>query len=130
MKKLWKYREIDAPADDLWRQLTNPHEWPEWGPSVRSASVDGDSLERGAKGRVTTIGGLELGFEITDFEEGEHWAWKVAGVPATHHTVEPLGPNRCRVGFGVPLMAAPYLAICEVALRRLDAMNGRKKAKR
>ncbi|NNF55727.1 MAG: SRPBCC family protein [Acidimicrobiales bacterium] len=130
MKKLWKYREIDAPADDLWRLLTNPQEWPAWGPSVRSATVHGDSLERGAKGRVTTVGGLELEFEITDFEEGEFWAWKVAGVPATHHTVESLGPNQCRVGFGVPLIAAPYLAICEVALRRLDTMSEQKTANR
>lgn len=130
MKKLWTFREIDAPATDLWRLLTDPEEWPDWGLSVRSATLVGENLDRGAKGKLTTVGGIELDFEITDYEEGALWAWKVAGIPATHHTVESLGPNRCRVGFGVPWAAAPYLAVCEVALRRLDKMSKRKKVNR
>ncbi len=130
MKKLWTFREIDAPADDLWQLLADPKHWPDWGPSVRSATLGGETLERGAKGQLTTVGGIELDFEITDYEDGALWAWKVAGLPATHHSVESLGLNRCRIGFGVPWLAAPYLAVCEVALRRLETMSKREKADR
>ncbi len=122
MKKLWTHREIDAPAEVLWRLLTDPQEWSDWGPSVRGVDLHAEKLERGVTGTVTTIVGLELGFEVTEYVDGVSWAWKVSGVPATHHTVEPLGANRCRVGFGVPWAVAPYLAVCGVALRRLDTM--------
>ncbi|MFN3216539.1 MAG: hypothetical protein ACE367_08600 [Acidimicrobiales bacterium] len=47
-------------------------------------------------------------------------SWKVAGVPATSHAVEALGDDRCRAGFGVPVAAAPYLAVCALALRRIE----------
>jgi len=123
MKKLWACREIEAPAEELWRLLSDPERWPEWGPSVRSAALDGDIFERGATGTVTTAVGVDLTFEITDHTDGQSWAWKVASIPATHHRVEELGSNRCRVGFGVPWIAAPYLAVCEIALRRLEAMT-------
>lgn len=122
VKKLWVRREIDASAGVLWDLLTDLQRWPDWGPSVRSAKLHDGVFEQGATGAVTTAVGIELGFEITDHEAGERWAWKVAGVPATEHSVESLGPARCRVGFGVPWAAAPYLAVCQVALRRLVAL--------
>lgn len=46
----------------------------------------------------------------------------VAGVPATDHTVESLGPDRCRVSFGAPWVAVPYLAVCRLASSRLDGL--------
>ena len=66
--------------------------------------------------------GVRLSFEITAHEDGVRWAWTVAGVPATDHTVEALGAERCRVGFGVPWPAALYLVVCRVALRRLESL--------
>ena len=76
----------------------------------------------GAHGKVVTALGVTLDFEITTFEPGSRWAWKVGGVNATDHRVEPLGPDRCRVGFGVTFLAAPYLALCRIALGRLDRL--------
>ena len=102
--------------------LTNLDSWPGWGPSVRQAELHTAGLGAGATGVVTTVLGLRLPFEITSYEDGERWAWRVAGVPATDHTVQSLGPSRCRVGFGVPWPAAPYLAVCRVALRRLASI--------
>lgn len=122
MKKLWVRRNIDAPASTLWELLTKPEYWPEWGPTVRRAKIDGDRLQMGARGTVTTVAGVDLRFEITDYHEGSRWAWKVGGVPATDHSVEPLGPDSCRVGFGVPWPASPYLAVCRIALARLEKM--------
>jgi hypothetical protein len=49
------------------------------------------------------------------------WAWTVAGVPATTHTVEP-APGGCRVAFGVPTPAAPYALVCRAALRRIERL--------
>jgi uncharacterized protein YndB with AHSA1/START domain len=122
VKRLWVTADIDAPAERLWDLLTDLDAWPRWGPSVRAATIDAPALACGARGEVTTAVGVELPFEVTRYEPGRHWAWRVAGVPATDHVVEPLGADRCRVGFGVPWPAAPYLAVCRVALSRLENM--------
>lgn len=122
MRKLWTTRVIGAPPGALWQLIADPEQWPEWGPTVRSADLQGEQLELGATGTVTTMVGLKLGFEITDYVEGERWAWKVAGVAATDHVVEPSGADECKVSFGVPWPAAPYLAVCQLALQRLDTV--------
>ena len=41
---------------------------------------------------MTAFDGLRLPFEITAYERRARRAWSVAGVPATDHTVAPLGP--------------------------------------
>lgn len=122
MKKIWTHKDIDAPAPVVWRVLTDLDAWPQWGPSVRAAWLDGPAFEPGATGRVQTIAGAELPFEITGFAAGHRWAWNVAGIGATDHTVVSLGPERSRVGFGVPWPAAPYLAVCRIALGRIDEL--------
>jgi hypothetical protein len=82
-------------------------------------------MQLARQGTVTTTLGLTLPFEVTAYDEGARWAWKVGGVSVTDHTVEPLGPNRCRVGFGVSWPAAPYLLVCRIALGRLDRLATR-----
>ena len=123
MKQLWVHREIDVPAHEMWTALVDPQRWPEWGPSVRRATIDDPPMRAGTTGSVTTALGAVLPFEVTAYDEGRHWAWKVAGLTATDHTLEPLDPDRCRVGFGVPWPAAPYLAVCRSALRRLEVVT-------
>ncbi len=125
MRSIWVHRDIAAPAERAWELLSEPDRWSAWGPSVRGAALHGERLERGATGTVTTAVGIDLDFEITRFEPGRAWSWKVAGVPATDHRVEPLGPDRCRVGFGVPWPALPYLAICRLALARIETLARR-----
>jgi uncharacterized protein YndB with AHSA1/START domain len=118
----WVTAEIDAPAATLWNLLVDLDAWPRWGPSVRRAAVEGGTLAAGVRGRVVTALGVSLAFEVTTFEPGRAWAWKVGGMTATEHRVEPLGPDRCRVGFGVGWPATPYLAVCRVALGRLERL--------
>lgn len=120
-------RYIDAPAPAVWRILVDLETWPQWGPSVASAVLDDGSREisAGATGRVTTAVGVELPFRITEFEPGRHWSWVVAGVPATTHTVTPSGDG-CRLSFGAPWWATPYLAVCAVALARIDRLARRR----
>ncbi|HUW04352.1 MAG TPA: SRPBCC family protein [Acidimicrobiales bacterium] len=121
MRTFWLTHDIEAPANVLWDLLTDTDQWPLWGPSVRSATVDdGRRLSADSKGTVSTALGITLPFAITDWADGARWAWTVAGIPATTHSVEALSPTLSRVGFGVPAAAAPYLMVCRVALRRLD----------
>jgi hypothetical protein len=65
--------------------------------------------------------GPALPFTITGFVPGRCWSWRVAGIPATTHEVEPVEAGT-RVTFGVPLWATAYLAVCAVALRRLERL--------
>lgn len=121
--------EIQAPAADAWELLTDTRRWSQWGPSVVSAGCDGHLIGPGSVGWVQTIVGLRLPFRITEFEAGRHWCWEVAGIPATGHRVEPLGPGRCRVVYEVPLLAAPYLAIWrsgDLAICRLAGLRIRR----
>lgn len=123
MKRVHISRTIDAPAADAWTVLVDLARWPEWGPSVRSATLGGAPMRLGSRGTVTTAVGVALPFEVTEFEPGRCWSWKVAGVPATDHSVEPIGTGRCRVTFGVPTIAWPYLIICRIALERIAAIT-------
>jgi hypothetical protein len=123
MKRLYISRTIDAPAADAWKVLVDLARWPDWGPSVRSATLGGAPMQLGSRGTVTTSVGVALAFQVTDFEPGRCWSWKVAGIPATGHSVEPLGAGRCRVTFGVPAIAWPYLIVCRVALERIAVIT-------
>ena len=115
-------RDVAADAAAVWRILTDLECWPEWGPSVRSARTDDDGpLAAGTRGTVTTVAGLRLPFVVSELTPGRSWSWRVAGIPATDHLVVPTGGG-CRVRMAVPLLAAPYLAVCEVAVRRIERL--------
>ena len=116
-------RTIAAPPDDLWRLLVHVDAWPRWGPTITGARLDdgSDQIRAGSTGTVTTPLGVSLRFVVTDFVEGRRWSWRVAGVPATSHRVAEVGAGT-RVRFGVPVWAPAYLAVCGLALRRLDRL--------
>lgn len=119
---MWVSRTVEAPAAHAWRVLVDTTTWPKWGPSVVEVEHDGRFLGPGSTGRVRTVVGPWLNFEVNRFEEGRIWSWTVAGVQATSHKVESLGARRCRVGFEVPLFAAPYAVVCGLALQRIDRL--------
>lgn len=122
MTPWWVEREVAAPAEEAWALLVDVDRWHEWGPSVTGAGLDGDRLEVGATGWVRTVVGVRVPFEITSFDDGAQWGWRVAGVPATDHRVRPIGDDRCVVGFGVPPLTAPYGLVCRRALRTIDRL--------
>ncbi len=119
-------REVAAPAARVWDLLVDTTRWSAWGPTVAGAEIraggDGTRIGPGATGRVRTSLGPSLPFEVLRFDEGRRWTWSVAGIPATGHRVEPVGDDRCRVVLEVPAWAAPYLLVCRVALRRIEAL--------
>lgn len=114
--------ELPTSAATAWRLLIDTETWPQWGPSVRAVDAPERLIGPGLRGRVQTVAGFWLPFEITRWRPGRDWAWHVAGLPATGHLVEPLAPSRCRVTFTVPSWAPLYLPVCGAALRRLHSL--------
>ena len=114
-------REIASPPEVVWRLLTHVDEWPRWGPTVAGGEVPGGVISAGARGIVRTAVGVSLPFNVTEFEDGRSWAWRVAGVPATWHRVDPTVEG-CVVTFGVPWWAPGYLVVCALALARIERL--------
>lgn len=119
--------DIEAPAEDAWRLLTDVRRWPEWGPTVTDARLDVERRVRLAPdstGRVRTPLGVWLPFTVTQWHDDgarRAWSWRVGGVPATSHEVVADG-FACRVRFAVPLWAPAYLPVVELALRRIRSI--------
>jgi hypothetical protein len=113
---------LDVPAAFAWALLTDTHAWPKWGPSVRAVEAPTRFIAAGMRGRLQTAPGLWLPFEITDWEEGRAWAWRVGGIPATGHRVTALTARSCRVEFTIPSWAPFYVPVCRLALSRLDTL--------
>ncbi|MFB6206593.1 MAG: SRPBCC family protein [Haloglomus sp.] len=118
-RRLVVARRTAASSEAVWRAFRDTERWPEWGPSVRAVDCSDRYVEAGSSGHVTTVGGLRLPFEVTTCANGR-WTWDVARLPATGHRVE--GPPTV-AAFEVPLLAAPYAAVCRRALARLDRVS-------
>lgn len=116
-------RDIAAAPAAVWRLLVDLDAWPKWGPTISGGRLDAPYTELGlhVTGTVQTSLLVSAPFVVTEFEAGRSWAWRVAGVPATRHRVEPRGDG-ARAFMDVPWWAAPYATVCAIALRRIDAM--------
>ena len=115
-------RDLAASPAAAWGVLTDTRSWPAWGPSVAEVRTEPPVLAAvGQRGQLRGPVGPWVPFEITGFDPGSRWTWRVAGIAATGHRVEPR-PDGCRVVFEVPRLAAPYAAVCRVALRRIAAL--------
>ena len=115
-------RAVHAPSEAVWDLLTDTVRCTEWGPSVLAVECVGRYIRKGSRGRVRTALGITLPFLVTEWEDGRRWRWRVAGIRATGHRVEPRGRSSCLLLFEVPLFAAPYLVVCKVALDRIAAL--------
>lgn len=121
-RRLVVSRVIDASADRAFETLRDTETWPAWGPSVEAVDCPTRYVEAGTRGRVrVAAAGVWVPFEVTTCRD-YRWTWRVARLPATGHAVEPLAASRCRVGVEVPPLAAPYVAVCKVALGRIDRL--------
>ena len=121
-------RRISAPPERIWQILTDTALWPIWGPSLREVSCAERHITQGSTGSVKTLFGVWVPFEVTHLEQGRCWEWKVMGVPATWHRVEPVwDEDRLDVvgttlTFGLPALALPYALVCRRALKKIDAL--------
>ena len=119
-------RVVPASPDAAWDLITDTTRWADWSPTVAAVECDDRHVVSGSEGRVQTRLGLWVGFVVTDFEPGQLWRWKVSGVPATGHRVEPVGtgrdPGTAKVAIEVPVWAAPYAGVSARALRRFGRL--------
>jgi hypothetical protein len=113
--------DILAQPDAIWSLLTEFDRWPEWGVSVTAVESDATEVAPGVRGRVRTPLGIWLPFVIGDVVPQSFWGWRVAGVPATGHYLEPRS-GFTRVRFTVAWPAAPYLAALATSLRRVKIL--------
>ncbi len=112
---------VASPAV-LWDLITDTTLWPSWGPTVKAVRSPERYICKGSKGRVLTAVGLWLPFVVTEYERHRFWSWKVASIKATGHRVQPTDMGGGYLWFEVPIIAAPYLVICQMALNRIEGI--------
>ncbi len=79
-------------------------------------------IQARSTGRVRTPFGIWLPFVVEDFEPGYYWDWRVGGIKATGHRVEPRGDHQSILSFSVPDWALGYGMVCRLALVRIEAL--------
>jgi hypothetical protein len=135
MKELHTEIEIDAPAERVWRLLTDFASYPRWNPFIRTISgrpIPGERLEV----RLEPPGGRGMTFkpEVLEAEPERTLRWlghlMVPGLFDGEHsfTIEPLAEDRVRFvqreafkGLLVPLFARSLEANTR---RGFEQMNG------
>jgi len=115
-------KTLNVPSQLVWNLITDTSRWPEWGPSIIAVDSVDRYISKGTRGRVKVRSGIWMPFVINDFHEQEYWSWNIWGIRATGHRVEALGANSCNIFFEVPSLAAPYLFICWLAVKRIEAI--------
>jgi len=115
-------RTINAPLDKVWEILTDTRQWPIWGPSVCHVDSPKRYIYSGLQGRLKTIVGVWVTFEITNCEAPFFWDWKVAGFTATGHRLRKLNENKCELIFELPFAVFPYALICRQAANRIACL--------
>ena len=111
--------DIASPTTVVWDVISCFQHWPAWSVTITAVEPSTGRVRPELKGRVKTVAGPWLPFEITDVIEGESWNWKVAGVPATGHRVEPIEQGS-RVTFTAPIWAPFYLPVLSRALDQIE----------
>ena len=64
-----------ASADAIWRLWTDVTTWKEWDRGLKDAQLTGP-MELGATGRILPLSGPASTFEITEFVDGESYAFQ------------------------------------------------------
>ena len=103
----------------VWNLITDTAKWPLWGPTVKGVQLPERFIRNGSKGRVLTVFSIWVPFVIVKFEDGCFWSWKVASISATGHRIQP-ADGGCNLWFDIPIIAAPYFIVCQVALNRIQ----------
>ena len=125
MTPLTVSRRIGAPARVVWRLLVDTHMWTQWGPSVNAVDLKERTIHLDSRGQVKVLGLLWLPFEVTHFDPGRYWSWRVGGIPATGHRVDALTARCCRLSFEVPLWGAPYSLVFLLAIKRIQRLTSK-----
>jgi hypothetical protein len=104
----------------VWDIIIDTSQWPRWGPTVKNVQLSERYISTGSKGQVLTSLGVWLPFIIDEYEHGSFWSWKVATVKATGHRVQESEKGGSNLWFEIPMIAAPYTIVCQLALGRIE----------
>ncbi|MEE4601113.1 MAG: SRPBCC family protein [Desulfobacteraceae bacterium] len=104
----------------VWDIITDTSQWPRWGPTVKNVQLSERYISTGSKGQVLTSLGVWLPFIIDEYEYGSFWSWKVATIKATGHRVQESEKGGSNLWFEIPMIAAPYTIVCQLALGRIE----------
>lgn len=115
-------KSINATQEAVWTLITDTSRWTQWGPSVSEVNSTDRYIRKGTRGKVKLPIGIWIPFLITDYEDKRYWSWSVWGIRATGHRIEPLDEKKCVITFEVPTLAAPYLLVCWIAIRRIESI--------
>lgn len=103
----------------VWDLITDTVKWPQWGPTVKRVQCPERFICKGTQGQMLTAFGIWLPFVITEYEHASFWSWNVASVKATGHRIQAAKTGGCYLWFEVPIIAAPYTLVCQMALGRI-----------
>ena len=106
----------------VWDLITDTTQWPRWGPTVKRVQFPERFIRKGSSGQVLTAFGIWLPFVIDEYEHASFWSWKVATIKATGHRVQASETGGCYLWFEVPMVAAPYALVCQMALGRIKSL--------
>ena len=66
--------ETSASADQVWQLWTEVSTWKDWDEGLKDAEMDG-TMALGSKGRIIPLSGPSSGFEVTEFSDGNAYAF-------------------------------------------------------
>jgi hypothetical protein len=104
----------------VWELITDTAQWPRWGPTIKRVRFPERFIRKGSSGQVLTALGIWLPFAIDEYEHASFWSWKVAAIKATGHRLQASETGGCYLWFEVPMVAAPYALVCQMALWRIE----------
>jgi len=104
----------------VWDVVTDTAQWPLWGPTVKRVQLPERFIRQGSRGQVLTVSGICLPFVVNEYEHARFWRWKVANIKATGHRIQAAENGGCYLWFDVPILAAPYALVCQMALVRIE----------
>jgi hypothetical protein len=104
----------------VWDTITDTSQWPRWGPTVKNVQFSERYISTDSRGQVLTSLGVWLPFVIDEYAHASFWSWRVATIKATGHRVQESGKGGSNLWFEIPMLAAPYAVVCQMALVRID----------
>jgi len=115
-----------VPADVAWQRYIVPDRWSMWSPQITGVDCADQVLTAGTTGRVRTLFGVSLPFEVLDLDHADRsWRWSVHGpfgVRLTlHHAVTATadGTTTNLTMHGPAVLVLGYAPLAQLALRRL-----------
>lgn len=115
-----KHYEFDASI--VWNLITDTWLWTRWGPTVSDVACEDRFIKAATRGKVKTGIGPWLPFQVTEYNHGRSWRWKVGGISATGHRIVVHPDSGCDLWFDTPILAAPYSLICRIALLKIERL--------